>query len=113
MDSETLKHLVQKRTTFELSQLNTKLLLEAECWERVLVVPNNFCDRTSYLADVLVQMVCRPKDDDLRYVVGQLTQSLCYLLNSASWREDKMHDFDLNEIRRKLGRIAIQPNESA
>lgn len=112
MDGELLKHLVQKRTTFELQELTTSLLLEADCWERVLVVPNNFCDRTSYLADVLVQMVRKPKNDNLRHVVGQLTQSLCYLLNSASWREDEMHDFDLNEIRRKLGRIAIQPNES-
>ena len=116
MDVEELKRRVDGRTTFELSELSEDLLREADCWDRVLVVPNANSERVSYIADALVQMVTNiPKNDNLRYVVDQLTQSLCYLMNSASWREDELHDFDLAEIRSKLGRIAQEgkPDESA
>ena len=114
MKPEELKARINNRTTFNLSELSRELLRDADCWENVFVLPKSINERTSYLADGLVQMVVRqPKNDDLRYVAGKLTQALSYLMNSASWREDEMHDFDLNEIRCKLRRIAIQPNESA
>ena len=74
--------------------------------DRVCVLPENINERLSYLADVLVQAVTRqPKDDQLRFVVGRLCQSLSYVMNSASWRDGVLHDFDRAEVERKLGRL--------
>lgn len=87
-------------------QITREELRKAGCSEMVSVLPNDFNERISYLGNTLVQMLTRsPKDDRLRATVGKLTRALSYMLNSCSWREGELHDFDLEELRRKLGRL--------
>lgn len=73
----------------------------------MFLLPEGFNNRASYMADVLVQMLGMgsPVKGDLRLVSGVLCQTLSYLVNSKSWRDGELHDFDLEEIRRKVGRI--------
>jgi len=53
-----------------------------------------------------VQSLTRsPQDDRLRSTVGQLAQALSYMLNSTSWQDGELHEFDLGEIKRKLRRF--------
>lgn len=108
MTSEELKHSIENRLSVEPHELTEAVLREAGCFDRVCVLPAEFNERVSYLGDALVQMLCKaPKDDNLRATVGKLTMALSYLLNSCSWREGVLHDFDLDELKRKLGRLAI------
>ena len=54
--------------------------------------------------DVLVQSVNTEsvKDDRLRLVVGRLCHAMSYMINSCSWHEGELHDFDYREIQSKL-----------
>lgn len=98
-----IRYAMQNRQTVSPDDLTAAKLRSVGCMSGVCVLPEPFNERASYLADILVQMVARkPKDDDLRFVVGRLCQTLGYTLNSASWREGELHDFDLQEVRRKL-----------
>jgi len=109
--AEHIKLIMERRTSCLPSELSESALREAGCWERVAVLPESFSERASYLGDMLVQML-KPKNSELRAVVGPITQALSYLLNSASWREGELHDFDLDEIKRKLSRLAnAKPKE--
>lgn len=106
MSAEEIKYAMENRIAIRPDQVSEASLLEAGCSDRVVVLPEQFNDRVRYLGDVLVQMCTRkPKDDKLRFAVGQLCQSLSYMLNSASWRDGELHDFDLDELRRKVGRL--------
>ena len=106
MNAEEIRYAMQKRVSISPDQLIGATLREAGCMDRVCVLPEQFDERVSYLADVLVQMVTRkPVDDKLRSTVGQLCQSLSYMMNSASWRDGELHDFDLLELKLKLGRF--------
>lgn len=75
--------------------------------DRVCVLPEQFNERMSYLADVLVQSIrsTSVKDDRLRSTIGQLSQALSYMMNSASWRDGELHEFDEIELQSKLGRF--------
>ena len=85
------------------SLLNSLNLRAAGCLDRVCLLPKPLNERLSYLGDALVQMVRdASKDTDLRFVVGRLCQTLSYMLNSTSWREGKLHSFDVDEVRRKV-----------
>lgn len=88
-------------------QLTRDGLREAGCSELVCVLPKDFDERIRYLGNTLVQMLTRTKvDDQLRATVGELCQALSYMLNSSSWRDGELHEFDRDELKRKLGRFA-------
>lgn len=103
--TETIKYALKNRSALGLHEVDTESLREAGCWDKILVLPEPLNERLTYLGDALVQSV-KPKDDKLRFVMGRLCQSLSYMLNSASWREGELHEFDLDEIKRKLGSLA-------
>jgi hypothetical protein len=106
VNAEEIEIGMTSRRAFALDEIDAASLREAGCWERVLVVPENFNERVSYLGNLLVQMLTREiKDDRLRSTVGQLAQSLEYMLNSTSWHDGVLHDFDADELQRKLGRF--------
>ena len=98
-----IKRALSERIMIGPHEIDESSLVEAGCLNGVCVLSANYNERVSYLGDLLVQMVNRnPKDDVLRRTVGQLCRALSYTLNSTSWREDRMYDFDLDEIKRKL-----------
>lgn len=71
----------------------------------VCVLPKDFMERVSYIGNLLSQMTMDSKgikDDQLRLVAGKLCQAVSYMLNSCSWRDGELHDFDYEELRRKL-----------
>ena len=104
---EDIKLQIERRVGIPPEELSAANLEEAGCLRVVCVLPKQLNERASYLADSLVQMICRyPKDDQLRATVGQLCQALSYMMNSTSWREGKLHDFDQQELKRKLSRFA-------
>ena len=101
-----IEYALEKHASVNPEDLTQSDLREAGCLERVCVLPAELNERLSYLANVLVQATTRhPNDDKLRMTVGTLCQAMTYLFNSASWREGELHDFDAEEIRRKLQRI--------
>ena len=88
-------------------RLTREGLRTAGCWELVCVLPKDFDERVRYLANTLVQMMTRTQvDDQLRAAVGELCRAMSYMLNSSSWKDGKLHDFDRDELKRKLGRFA-------
>ena len=104
--AKDIKSLCERRIGIPPEELSTAALREAGMMDHVCVLPEAHNERERYLADVLVQMFCRaPKDDRLRAVVGNLCQALSYMMNSASWREVELHDFDLQEVKAKLRRV--------
>jgi hypothetical protein len=106
MNSQEIKYSLERRVSVPPDQLTSESLRNAGCLDRVCLLPENFNERASYLGDVLVQMLTRaPKDDNLRAFVGKLTLSLSYMLNSTSWQEGELFDFDVAEIKRKLGSL--------
>jgi hypothetical protein len=104
MSIEEIKHAVQNRKTIEPEGITENDLRIAGCLGRVAVLPYDRRERMSYLADVLVQSVNNElvKDDKLRLVVGRLCHALSYIINSCSWQEDELHDFDYRELQSKL-----------
>lgn len=104
---EEIKFAVERRVSVVPDEVNADSLRAAGCQSRVFLLPEGFNNRASYIADVLVQMLgCgSPVKGDLRMASGVLCQALSYLVNSASWRDGELHDFDLDEIRRKVGRL--------
>lgn len=108
MNAEEIKDAMDNRRGMQLEELTKEALREAGCMDVVMAIPADFKERTSYFGNLLAQMTMDNKgvkDDRLRLVVGQLCQSLSYMMNSCSWQEGELHDFDLDEIRRKLGRL--------
>ena len=108
MDAEEIKQAMQNRRGLHLEELTTEALREAGCMDVVMAIPKDFMERTSYIGNLLAQMTMDNKgvkDDRLRLVVGQLCQALSYMMNSCSWREGELHDFDLMELQSKLGRF--------
>ena len=105
-DTDYIKWALKERASVEVAVVTGDALRAAGCWDRVAVLPKGTNDRFRYLGDLLVQMVRSAKTDaPLRSAVGTLTQSLSYLLNSQSWTDGKLHDFDEQELRRKLKRF--------
>ena len=103
MSVEEIKYALEHRQTIDPDFVNESDLDQAGCLIRVCVLPENITERFQYLGDALVQMVRQSvKDDDLRICIGQLAQSLSYMINSASWRENTLHQFDRDELKRKL-----------
>ena len=103
MKPEELKSLMEERVGIPIESLTPALLREAGCMERVAVLPENYNDRIRYLGNLLVQMITSAKcDDRLKSRVGHLSQSMSYLLNSQSWSDGKLYDFDSDELKRKL-----------
>ena len=106
MDAEDIRYAMQQKATVSPDEISGASLRDAGCLDRVCVLPEQFNERVRYLANVLVRMLTRkPEDDQLRATVGQLCQSLSYMMNSASWRDGELHDFDLLELQMKLGRF--------
>jgi hypothetical protein len=107
MDSEEIKYALDNRTSLPPENITAEMLREAGCLERVCVLPRDFRERMSYLANVLVQGISGDtvNDDRLRHTVGQLAQSLCYMMNSASWMDGELHDFDAMKLQENLGRF--------
>lgn len=105
---EDLKRSLESRGSVDPRTLDPVVLDEAECLGRVALLPKDMDDRTRYFANVLVQMFgvgSHVKDDQTRFVIGRLGQAMTYLVNSSSWRHGELHDFDRDEIRRKLSAI--------
>ena len=108
MDAEEIKQAMQNRRGLHLEELTIEALREAGCMDVVMAIPKDFMERTSYIGNLLAQMTMDSKgvkDDRLRLVVGQLCQALSYMMNSCSWREGELHDFDYQELQSKLGRF--------
>jgi hypothetical protein len=106
MDAEEIKYAMDNRHGVYPDQLTREALREAGCSELVCILPNDFNERVSYLGNTLTQMLTRsPKDDRLRATVGQLCQALSYMLNSRSWLDGELHDFDYMELQTKLRRF--------
>ena len=107
MNVEEIKYAIKSRQSLPPDQVDAASLLAAGCQDRVFLLPENFNERVSYMADVLVQMLGfgSPVKGDLRFASGVLCQALSYLVNSQSWRDGELHDFDREEIRRKVGRL--------
>ena len=107
MDAEELKSAVERRVGVSPDDINESMLRKAGLQVRVFLLPENFNERARYMADVLVQMlgIGSSIKGDLRLVSGTLCQALSYLVNSASWREGELQNYDLDEIRRKVGRL--------
>ena len=82
-------------------EVNLDLLHEAECLSYLVVLPKDFNKRTQYLGNLLAQM-CLAHKGELRMDLGRIAAALSYLLNSTSFREGKYHDYDKQEIKRKL-----------
>jgi hypothetical protein len=87
--------------------ISTAALREAGCLEQVFPLPKPFNERVRFIANLLVQMVPKAKcDDSLRAAVGSLAQALSYSVNSKSWSDGTLHDFDERELARKIQRFA-------
>lgn len=110
MDAEEIKEAMIERRGVYPDQLTREALRAAGCWEMVCVLPSDINDRIRFLANVMVQSISKSKvdDDKLRSIIGTLCQSLSYMMNSCSWREGKLHDFDEKEIQRKLKHFVQQ-----
>ncbi len=111
-DSEEIKQKVQQRTGFDPEKLSIEELKNAEMLPAVLVLPKNLDERASVLADVLAGMVAN-KSGRVREFVGSIAHALSYATNSASWRDDELHDFDLWELQDKLARFSRSLNSSS
>lgn len=63
-------------------------------------------ERVRQWGDDLVQMACNAtiQDDRLRAEVRSMTQALSHLLNSQSYEDGVLHDYDKKTIDCKLGR---------
>jgi len=107
MDVEEIKDAVKNRTSLPPDQVDEASLRAAGCQARVFLLPEGFNERASYMADVLVQMlgIGSPVKGNLRFTSGVICQALSYLVNSKSWRDGELHEFDIDEIRRKVGRL--------
>ena len=101
--AEEIKLLMQEHSAMWLHELSTEALREAGCMDQVAVLPKDFNERARYLANVLVQMLSRkPEDERLRATVSMLTQALSYLMNSTSWQDQVLYDFDSANLKRKV-----------
>ena len=106
LSAEELKVAHQDRRGVYPIELSADAMREAGFIEYVMLMPLDFNERVQYLGNMLAQMAPNSvKDDRLRFVAGRLCASLSYLLNSASFREGQLHDFDLREIQSRLGRL--------
>ena len=107
MDVGELKYAVEKRIGVSPDEISEARLRDAGLLGRVFLLPEPLNERARYMADVLVQMLGMgsPVKGDLRMASGVLCQALSYLMNSSSWRDGELHDFDLDEIRRKVRRL--------
>ncbi len=105
--ADEIQSAMKRRATIAPEELSGSVLREAGCIDRVCVLPEQFNERMSYLADVLVQSVTSSsvKDDRLRFTIGKLAQAMSYMMNSASWRDGELHEFDERELQLKLGRF--------
>ena len=101
---EDIKYALGKRLSVRPEDVDGESLRKAGCQDRVFLLSKDFNERASYMADVLVQMLGTgsPVKGDLRFAAGTICQALSYLVNSQSWREGELLDFDRDEIRRKL-----------
>lgn len=77
------------------------------CEPYAMLVFKDFKTRTRAMGNALAQLANGApfqKDPALMAEIRMLTAALSYLLNSSSLDDDKLHDFDLKEIDRKLRR---------
>ena len=103
MTTDEIRYCLQNHEGILPDELTAAMLREAGCLDRVAVLPKPLNERLSYLSNVVVQSIRSVKcDDDLRSLMGSLTQALCYMMNSTSWADGELHDFDEQEITRKL-----------
>ena len=74
---EEIRYSVEHRRTIEPEGITEENLRNAGCLERVAVLPKDYKERMSYLADLLVQSVNSQsvKDDRLRLMVGSTSPS--------------------------------------
>ena len=112
MDIEEVRRRVESRVPIGLREWveSTQAISEAGFDpDACLLVSQNFKKRAQYLGDVVAQMFMRQEaksgDEGLAAELGALAQAFSHLLNSASFRDGKLHDFDKLEIARKLRRI--------
>jgi len=114
LSEKDIKYSVENRLGVSPDEITAASLRNAGLKGQVFLLPENFNERASYMADVLVQMlgVGSPVKGDLRAVSGILCQALSYLVNSSSWRDGELHDFDFAEVRRKVSRMgrSAQPD---
>ena len=107
LSTEEIKYALDNRRGLPPACLTEEALEQAGCLRTVCALPKDFKERASYLGNVLTQMTSgsNVKDERLRLVVSQLSQALSYMLNSTSWQDGELHDFDLLELRLKLGQF--------
>ena len=105
LSAADIRSMVERRSSFAPDEVTAEALREAGCLDRVFALPKAMDERTSYFANVLVQMFgigSHVKDERLKATASHLCQALCYLSNSTSWRDGELHDFDELELSRKL-----------
>ncbi len=89
----------------QLSELDEKCFKEAGVDRIVALLPLDKNERLRYLGNILVQLIFNNKDfkeKRLGFYLGQQAQALSYLLNSFSFRNGEIEEFDKFEISNKL-----------
>ena len=104
---DSIKASVERHYGLHPEKITAEALKKAGCMTTVVALPADSRERLAYLGNVLVQATGIGSEikGDLRFVVGTICAALTYLFNSQSWRDGELHDFDRDEIRRKLKRI--------
>ena len=101
--TDAIKYCLKTHSGVSPDNITSADLQAAGCLDRVAVLPKPLNERLSYLSNVVVQSIRSVKcDDDLRSRMGSLTQALCYMMNSTSWADGELYDFDEQAITRKL-----------
>lgn len=103
LSADDIKSRMERHSGIYPEELTVAALREAGCMSTVMMLPEGFNDRVRYLGNLLVQMTRDVKcDESLKYRFGALSQAMSYLLNSTSWSDGELHDFDAKELKRKL-----------
>ncbi len=108
VSAEEIRYAMDNRHGLNPAELTSDALSDAGCMDFVMPMPKEFKERVRHIGNLLAQMTTNSKcvkDENLGFVVRQLCQTLSYLLNSCSWQEGKLHDFDYEEIQAKLERL--------
>jgi len=107
MDNEvvtSIKDALRSRNGVDCDNLTAEDLYDAGCVYFVAPLPKDFQKRVQYLGDLLAQMALNHpvKDDQLRMVLRSIATAFSYLLNSTSYQEGTLRNFDAVEISQKL-----------
>lgn len=111
LTAEEVQHLTDEHIPLTIEEIR----LSYEAIEKAgfrgggaVLVKKDHKERVRQWGNDLVQMACRSDrlDERLTMELRSITQALSHLLNSQSYADGKLYDFDKNTIDRKLGRKA-------